>query len=121
MTFPVLVGASINRLFSTKRTPRIKVIVKGPPFQFLLFKRNIQNQTRLKAPFNFFQRCGTFFEFFSVFKVSPSILVKSPLVISLGVKRYIRTILRFCKEEAEVRKQEFFMKTSYVYVKNCAL
>ena len=32
------------------------------PFQFLLFKRNIQNRTRLKGPlFHFFRRCETFF------------------------------------------------------------
>ena len=31
--------------------------------------------------------------------------------------RYIQTILCFSKE---VRKQEFFMKTSYTYFKNCA-
>ena len=50
-------------------------------------------------------------------------LLKSSLVIS-GVKRYIRTfdilwtILGFSKEEAEVRKQEFFMITSYAYFKS---
>ena len=30
----------------------------------------------------------------------------------------IRTTLRFCMEEAEVRKQEFFMKTSHAYFKS---
>ena len=28
--------------------------------------------------------------------------------------------MRFTKEESEVRKQDFFMKTSYAYFKNCA-
>ena len=35
-----------------------------------------------------------------------------------NVWRYIGTILRLSKEEAEVRKQEFFMKTSFAYFKN---
>ena len=59
--------------------------------------------------------------------VPSSILFKSNLVISIRIEalypnywRYIRTILRFIKEEAEVRKQEFFMKTSYAYFENCA-
>ena len=32
--------------------------------------------------------------------------------------RYIRTILRFCKEETEVRKQQLSMKTTYAYFKS---
>ena len=36
----------------------------------------------------------------------PFDFIEVSIVIS-GVKRYIRTILRFCKDEAEVRKQEF--------------
>ena len=83
----------------------------------LLFKRNIENRTRPKDPFHFFSGAVRLFRFF-VSKGAPSILLKSPLVIS-GVKRSIRTILCFIKEEAEVRKQEFFMKTSYATFKNC--
>ena len=33
---------------------------------------------------------------------------------------FIRTILSFIIEEAEYRKQEFFMKTSYTYFRKCA-
>ena len=57
---------------STKRilVKRIQVMAKGPPLNFFIFKRNIQNRTRLEGPL--------------------SILLKFPLVLS-GVKRYIRT------------------------------
>ena len=66
---------TLTRLFS--------IFFLGTTFQFLLFKRNIQNQTRIKGhPIQFFWRCETFFK---------NIVFKgSPLVIS-GVKHYIRT------------------------------
>ena len=56
---------------------------------------------------------------FFVLKRSPLDFIEVPLVTS-GVNRYIRTILRFCGiegQEVEVQKQEFFMKTSYAYFK----
>ena len=71
-----------------------KVSQRVPPFCFLLFKRSIQNRTRLNGlAFRLLQPCETFFFkiFFSVFKGSPSILLKSFLVTS-GVKRHIRTL-----------------------------
>ena len=109
--FTFLVGAFINKrarllqslvflrqtqsdnFCSTKRIrgKRIQVIAKGPPFQFLLFKRNIQNRMRLKGPpFHFFFGAMRFFANFSCLKRTPSILLKSRLVIS-GIKRHIRT------------------------------
>ena len=100
-------------------------------FQFLLFKHNVQNRTRLKGvPLSvFFRNCETFFrKHFLPSKGPPSLLLKSPLVI-FGVKRYIRTfdviseqcfvLVRFSKE-AEVQKHECFKKTSYACFKNCA-
>ena len=37
-----------------------------------------------------------------------------------GVKRYIRIILRFASEEAEIREQEFLIKTSVRIFQTCA-
>ena len=60
------------------------------------------------SPFHFFQHCATFFEMFVLSPKGPLSLfnfIELPLVI-FGVMRYIRrfiqTILRFSKEEAEV-------------------
>ena len=49
-----------------------KLVQKGPPFLFLLFKRNLKNRTRLKGPpFPFFWHCATFFETFLMSQKSP--------------------------------------------------
>ena len=75
-----------------------KLSQRVPTFSFHFFKRNIQNRTILKGPgcyefgllLNFFDIARLLFRTFLSPKVSPSILLKSPLVTS-GVKRYIRT------------------------------
>ena len=47
------------------KSGQCKLSAKGRPFLFLLFKRNLQNRTRLKGPpFDFYRRCATFFRKF---------------------------------------------------------
>ena len=58
-------------------------LLQRAPFQFLLFKRNIQNRMRLKGPlFNFFSALCDFFRNFFVSKGSPFDFIEVPLVLS---------------------------------------
>ena len=93
----------------TGKWKRINVSAKRPPLIYFIFNVRWQTGRTIGSPFDFFLHCATFFEFFCLQRVPPSILLKFSLVTS-GVKRYIRTILRLSKEEAEVRKQEFSRK-----------
>ena len=75
-----------------------------------------------RVPFNSFSALWDFFQ--KIFLNSPPFPARTSRISE--VKRYIRTfdviseLYRFIKKEAEVRKPDFFMKTSYAYFKNFA-
>ena len=85
-------------------------LLQRAPLSFVLFKRNIQNRTRPKGFSKKFSALCDFSKFFQSpfdFIEVPSRNIRSKALYS-NFRRYIRTILRFCKEEAEVRKQGVF-------------
>ena len=84
-------------------------LLQRVPFYFLLFKHNSKPDQSEVSPLSIF--FGTFRQFFpKIFFCLQRVPLRFlfPHVIA-GIKRYIRTILRFSKEEAEVRKQYFMV------------